>query len=219
MTEHKHYSRRRFLKIAGGTVLAAVAVGSGLIVAGTRQPAIDFPETTYTGGDTMAKNILVAYASKCGSTAGVADAIGKTLQKQGASVDVRLTKNVTDVSPYQAVIIGSAIRMGSWLSDAKKLVQTQQQVLKGIPIAYFSVCMALEEDTPENQQKALAYMDPIREIVEPTAVAAFAGAMVYDKLSFIDRLIITKMIKVAEADHRDWDAIQAWAEDFYSAMG
>jgi menaquinone-dependent protoporphyrinogen oxidase len=218
MTDRKNPNRRQFLKVAGGAVLATAAVGGGLIAAGTRQPAVELPETTYTGENSMSKNILVAYASKCGSTAGVAEAIGKTLQQQGASVDVRLAKNVTDVSPYQAVIVGSAIRMGGWLGDAKKLVQTHQQALKGIPTAYFSVCMTLEKDTPENRQKALAYMEPIRELVEPTSVAAFAGAMVYDKLSFIDRLIITRMIKTPEGDFRNWDAIQTWTEEFQTVM-
>jgi menaquinone-dependent protoporphyrinogen oxidase len=212
MTDQKTPNRRRFLKIAGGAVLATAAVGSGLIAVGTRQPVVEFPETTDTGGNTMSKKILVAYASKCGSTAEVADAIGKTLQQRGFSVDVRLTKNVTDVSAYQGVIVGSAIRMGSWLSDAKKFVQTHQQALKNIPTAYFSVCMALQEDTPDKRKTALAYADPIRALVEPVVVGAFAGKMAYTKLSFIDRLIITKMVKTPEGDFRNWETIQRWTE-------
>lgn len=219
MTDQKLLKRRRFLKITGGAVLATVAVGSGLIVTGTRQPAIDFLETTDTGGNTMSKKILVAYASKCGSTAEVAEAIGKTLQQQGFAVDVRLVKNVKDVSAYQGAIVGSAIRMGSWLADAKKFVQTHQQALKNIPTAYFSVCMVLQEDTPDKRKTALAYTDPIRALVEPVDVGAFAGKMAYEKLAFIDRVIITKMVKTPAGDFRNWDTIRTWAENVSSKLG
>jgi menaquinone-dependent protoporphyrinogen IX oxidase len=42
----------------------------------------------------MLNKILVCYASRAGSTGGVAEAIGKTLSESGASVDVRLMKDV-----------------------------------------------------------------------------------------------------------------------------
>jgi len=63
----------------------------------------------------MPNKILVAYASRAGSTAGVAEAIGKTLIESGAQVDVIPMKDVKDLTPYRAVIAGSAIRKSKWL--------------------------------------------------------------------------------------------------------
>ena len=48
----------------------------------------------------MSKQILVTYASRAGSTAGVAEAIGKTLAESGARVDVIPMNEVKDLSPY-----------------------------------------------------------------------------------------------------------------------
>jgi menaquinone-dependent protoporphyrinogen IX oxidase len=42
----------------------------------------------------MSDKIFVAYASRAGSTAGVAEAIGTALAESGAQVDVRLMKGV-----------------------------------------------------------------------------------------------------------------------------
>jgi menaquinone-dependent protoporphyrinogen oxidase len=213
MTDQKKLKRRRFLKIAGGAVLATAAVGSGLIVAGTRQPPIDLLETTYTGGNAMSKKILVAYASKCGSTAEVADVIGKNLQQQGFAVDVRLAKKVTDVSAYQGVIVGSAIRIGRWLPAATKFVKTHQQALSNVPIAYFEVCGELNEgETEAHQRVAESYLEPVRAIVKPVEVGLFAGKMDYSKLSFLNRLMIERFIKSPEGDWRNWDAIRTWSD-------
>ena len=57
----------------------------------------------------MSDKILVTYASRLGSTAGVAEAIGKTLKDNGAQVEVQRMEDVTDVTPYAAVVAGSAI--------------------------------------------------------------------------------------------------------------
>jgi menaquinone-dependent protoporphyrinogen oxidase len=58
----------------------------------------------------VSNKILVTYASRLGSTAGVAEAIGKTLAENGAEVEIRRMEDVTDLTPYSAVVAGSAIR-------------------------------------------------------------------------------------------------------------
>lgn len=59
----------------------------------------------------MNERILVAYATKAGSTAEVAEVIGQVLRETGATVDVLPARAVEDLTPYRAVIIGSAVRM------------------------------------------------------------------------------------------------------------
>ncbi|MCC6168651.1 MAG: flavodoxin, partial [Caldilineaceae bacterium] len=74
----------------------------------------------------MNDKILVAYASRAGSTAGVAEAIGKTLAEGGAQVDVRPMQEVKDLTPYTAVVAGSAIQGGQWLPEAIQFIQTHR---------------------------------------------------------------------------------------------
>lgn len=72
---------------------------------------------------------LVTYATRTGSTVGVAEAIAETLREHGAQVDVIPMQDVTDVTSYQAVVAGSAIQNRQWLPEANKFVQTHRSAL------------------------------------------------------------------------------------------
>jgi menaquinone-dependent protoporphyrinogen oxidase len=156
--------------------------------------------------------VLVTYATKAGSTGEVAEAIGQALCAGGAAVvvDVKPVKEVSDVSGYSGVVVGSAIRMGRWLPEAVKFVESQKAALAVMPVAYFQVSGFLKEDTPENRQEAATYLGAVRALAEPVSEGLFAGKMDYSKLSFFDRTI-AKIVGSAEGDWRDWDAIRAWA--------
>jgi menaquinone-dependent protoporphyrinogen oxidase len=200
--------RRRFLK-AGGTAAGALLVGGGGVWVAS-SPRIEFPEPSYPGTKAVGDKVLVAYASKAGSTAEVAGAIGKRLADTGLAVDVRRARNVRSVDGYAAVIVGSAIRAGHWLSEAVSFVKTHKEALATRKTAFFTMCMTLRQDTPEHREKVAAYLKPVRDILEPDKIEFFAGKMDYGKLALAPRLIVRGM-KVAEGDFRNWDAISSWA--------
>ncbi|MHB1293955.1 MAG: flavodoxin domain-containing protein [Anaerolineae bacterium] len=158
----------------------------------------------------MAKRILVTYGSWCGSTAEVAEAIGETLRKDGSLVDVLPVTEARDLSTYRAVIVGTAIRAGHCRSDVKRFVQANAQVLGRVPVAYFTVGMAMQAGTEEDRTKTAAALNPLRSAVKPLREEYFAGAMDAGKLTFPWSVM---MNKVPQADARDWDAIRSWAED------
>jgi menaquinone-dependent protoporphyrinogen oxidase len=161
--------------------------------------------------------VLVAYASKAGTTAEVADAIGKRLAGTGLAVDVRRARNVRSVDGYAAVIVGSAIRAGHWLTEAVRFVKTHEEALATRKTAFFTLCMTLRQDTPEHRETVAAYLKPVREILEPDKIEFFAGKMDYRKLALAPRLIVRGM-KVPEGDFRNWDAIGAWADALCKEM-
>ncbi len=165
----------------------------------------------------MNEKVLVTYATRTGTTQDVAVAIGEELETKGAKVDVKNAKEVEDLTAYRAVILGSAIRAGNLMPEAIEFVKANQEKLSQIPVAYFVVCATLREDTEENRQAVAAYLDPLREMIEPVEEGLFAGAIDRSKLSFPMRLVL-KAMKAEEGDWRDWEAIRAWAAELYPAL-
>jgi len=159
----------------------------------------------------MADKILVAYATRYGSTAEVAEAIADELQKAGVAVDVLPVSEVQDLSPYRAVIIGSPIYMGKWLPEAQVFIEQNQQGLRSIPVAYFTVGLTVADGGPEVLRKAEASMDQVRMLVNPVDTGIFPGKLESSSLSFTDRTII-KLIRAKTGDFRNWEAVRSWAE-------
>jgi menaquinone-dependent protoporphyrinogen oxidase len=179
----------------------------------------------------MSNKILVAYASRTGSTAGVAEAIGQTLAESGAPVEVRLMQDVKDLAPYRAVVAGSAIHGRQWLPEAMQFMQTHQAALAQKPFAAFLVCMTLAiakrwlaecmtlamPGAGKYRQGVADWLEPVRALVRPVSEGLFAGVLDISQVpSLGDRLKFRLSVLFgvwSEGDHRDWNAIRAWAAD------
>jgi len=161
------------------------------------------------------KRILVTYATRAGSTAEVAAEIGSNLSQRGFMVDVRLVKEVSTLEGYQAIVLGSAVRMGNWLPEMVYFVKANQQVLNTVPVAVFTVHMLNTGEDETSRTARQAYLRTVRPLLNNAQEAYFSGKMDFSRISFFDRLI-AKMVKAVEADRRDWDAIRAWAEAVFA---
>jgi menaquinone-dependent protoporphyrinogen oxidase len=171
----------------------------------------------------MGNKILVTYASRFGSTAGVAEAIRKTLTESGAQVDVLPMREVKDLSQYQAVIAGSAINAGTWLPEAMQFLQTHREELNQKPFAAFLVCMTLAMRNANQYRGHVAdWLAPVRALVRPTSEGLFAGRLDIGKISsFSDRLKFRLSVLFGvwkEGDHRDWNAIRTWTENLHPLL-
>jgi menaquinone-dependent protoporphyrinogen oxidase len=165
----------------------------------------------------MNNKILVTYASRAGSTAGVAEAVGKTLTGKGLQVDVLPMQDVTDLSPYRAVVAGSAIRGQKWLPEAMQFLSDHSSELSHKPFAAFMVCITLSMANAGQYLEGLkSWMSPVRDLVHPVSEGYFAGSLDFSRLPFslnIPAMRLVVMFGVwKEGDHRDWNAIRAWAE-------
>lgn len=172
----------------------------------------------------MSNRILVTYASRAGSTAGVAEAIAKTLTESGSQVDVLPMQDVKDLSAYRAVVAGSAIRQAKWLPEAVQFMRKHRETLVHKPFAMFTVCITLAMSNSEQYRSAVAgWVAPIRELVRPLSEGLFAGMLDFNKLPFNwDTLKLRATVALGifpRGDHRDWNAIRAWAESLKPVLG
>lgn len=163
------------------------------------------------------KKILVTYASRSGSTAEIAEAIGKTLNQHGAQVDVLSMQDVKVLSSYGAVVVGSAIRKAKWLPEAMQFVQSHRAELALKPCATFTVCITLAMSNRDQYRQAVSeWIQPVRAQVRPVSEGLFGGKLDFSKLPLtFDTLKMRLVVALGifpKDDRRDWNAIRAWAE-------
>jgi menaquinone-dependent protoporphyrinogen oxidase len=160
----------------------------------------------------MSQKILIAYATRAGSTAEIAKEIGDVLIAKGFAVDVVPVRKVRNLSPYRAVIVGSAVRAGKWQPEAVKFIARHEARLGEVPTAFFTVCITAKDKTEEACEKVSAFLAPVRAMHRPDLEGFFAGQVDLAKLGFIARMM-AKATKSPEGDFRDHAAIRAWAEE------
>ncbi len=186
--------------------------------------------------------ILVTYATLSGSTREVAEAIGKALNQNSTSIEVRPIREVRDLGAYDAVVVGGPMIMG-WHRDAVGFVHTHQRALSQKPVAYFVTALSLTRTAltgldglhvyqdpalakpPKNPRKlsfkenyatVKSYLAPAMNKaphIKPVSVGFFAGKLDYGKLNFFNRLFVQFVIGAQPGDNRNWDGIRTWASE------
>jgi len=150
--------------------------------------------------------ILIAVSSKHGSTAEIADAIGKTIREVGVEVHVMDARAVESVAPYDAVIVGSAIHMGRWMGPARDVVNTFAEALRARPVWLFSSGPLGDIVDPADAAEGVK----LAELVGARDHRVFAGSAEKRDHGVLERGILS-MVKAPYGDHRDWAAIRDWA--------
>ena len=158
----------------------------------------------------MAATILVAYVSRMGSTAEIAQAIGRELEAVGHGVDVAEMKGIDSLEGYRAVVIGAPVYMANIEKDVGHFIARHRDGLSRIPVAAFAVGIAPVDHRVGSVESVLEKLRAALDPIQPVAVTMFAGRLELARMSFVQRTM-TGLMKVLTGDFRDWDAIRAWA--------
>jgi menaquinone-dependent protoporphyrinogen oxidase len=172
--------------------------------------------------------VLIAYASRYGSTQGIAERIAATLRQQGLEVMLQAAGQAADPAGYDAVVIGSAAYYFRWMKAAAKYLRQNADSLAGRPVWLFSSGPLGTKDKDDRGRDLCVVLEPkeiaeFREAIKPKDHRVFFGVMDLGKLGFMHRLIYKlpanrdgAMFPVG--DFRNWDAIEAWASNIAETL-
>jgi menaquinone-dependent protoporphyrinogen oxidase len=157
--------------------------------------------------------VLVAYATKHGSTAEVAGDIAAELRERGLEVELAAARDVEDLEGYSGVVLGGAIYMGRWHHDARRFLGRNRRALAEVPVAVFGMGPLTTSDGDVQQaqrqlDRALAGIHGL----QPAKVAIFGGVVDPSKLRF-------PFNQMDATDARDPEAIRAWADEVADLVG
>jgi len=160
--------------------------------------------------DGMAR-VLIAFASKRGSTAGIADAIATTIREAGHVVDCQPADGVKNLGPYDAVVLGSAVYMKRWRGDAKHFLRKHSGELAQTPFWVFS-SGPIGDPTGDPDP---SWSEPPRVIERAEALGlkghtVFGGCLPADPKGPIERSML-EHTPPEYRDRRNWDEIRQWA--------
>jgi menaquinone-dependent protoporphyrinogen oxidase len=123
--------------------------------------------------------VLVAYASKHGSTQEIAERIAEKLRQLGKEAEARPVDAVADPGNYEALVVGSAVYYGSWLKEATEWVRRTQAVLAQRPVWLFSSGpLGTELKDAEQQPKEMA---EFQQAIRPRDEQIFFGALDHNR--------------------------------------
>jgi menaquinone-dependent protoporphyrinogen oxidase len=183
--------------------------------------------------------ILIAYVTNSGSTAEVAQLIAREIGQTGAQVDVLPIEEVSDLSSYQALVLGAPMILG-WHRKALAFIRKQRVALQQLPLAVFVTCMSLtrspetsiqgvpvfvDENLPqpprdpghlafkERYSLVSNYLRPILRAcpVKPVSIGIFGGRLDFGHMQWWAMIFVILILQAQAGDKRNWPAIRAWA--------
>jgi menaquinone-dependent protoporphyrinogen oxidase len=177
--------------------------------------------------------VLVAFATKAGSTKGIAEFIGEKLRGRGMQVDVLEAASIRDAGGYDAYVVGSAVYMFHWMKEAKQFLSNNKKSLAGKPVWLFSSGPVGKSRTNPKGQDLLDVavsgpkeLDELVGLVSPRDHRIFFGVLDASKLTgatgFMYRMVRRSEAareSMPEGDFRDWKEIEAWVDDIAKALG
>lgn len=124
-----------------------------------------------------------------------------------------------DLSRFDKIVIGASIRYGKHNKKVFDFVRSNNETLKKIPSAFFSVNVVARKNnksTPETNPYLLKFLKSVDW--KPSLVEVFAGKIDYSKYRAFDRLVIRLIMYMTNgptnpntvADFTNWERVRTF---------
>lgn len=169
------------------------------------------------------KSVLVAYDSKHGSTADVAEKIGTVLCENGFRVDMRPALNVADISPYDAIVIGSPIYYATFLPGALKFLERHRNILAVKPVAVFVTSTSVDKETGMVDKNLLRLISssvlnkfPEIKILEP--IGLMPGKFYFKEIFPVEVVNFKQAGYEEKGDLINYEFVRTWTEEIAALL-
>ena len=173
--------------------------------------------------------LLVAYSSRYGQAAKIAEHVAGLAGRRGhqvAVMDVASEPAGLYVEDHDAVILGASIHVARHETAATRFVQRYGGFLARVPSAFYSVSLAASGRTPEDAKAAQDYVDAFLGATgwTPASTATFGGALPYSRYGFVVRLLMKRIARSHGLDTdrdlelTDWQAVEAFTDRFLDGL-
>jgi menaquinone-dependent protoporphyrinogen oxidase len=157
--------------------------------------------------------VLVAYATKHGSTREIAEAIAAVLRDEGIDGEARPAADGRGLAGFGAVVLGSGLYSATWLREANRFVRVHRAALEAVPVWLFS-------SGPLDRSAEHTEIPMTKNVVD-----AIDGLVIRGHRTFGGRLredspeVAAGILATHHTgDFRDWAAIRAWAREIAAAL-
>ena len=138
----------------------------------------------------------------------MAERIAAALTARGLEAEAR----PVEVGAYDAVVLGSAVYVGRWLSEARRFAESNAATLATMPVWLFSSGPLGKVASAEPADAAtLAVLTGAREH------RVFSGRLERSRLGSAERLVV-RMVRAPSGDERDWASVERFAADIATAL-
>ncbi|MBS1888022.1 MAG: flavodoxin domain-containing protein [Actinobacteria bacterium] len=160
-----------------------------------------------------AMTVLVVYASRHGATAGIAARLARRMVDCGITAEARRVDAVATLDGYDAIVLGAPVYDQRWPPEAGQFVSAHAEALAARPLWLFSVG-SFGDTKP--LIGALTHREPrdieaLRATLRPREYRVFQGVVEKGQWPFWSRGLF-HLFGGRLGDHRDWEQIEAWAE-------
>jgi menaquinone-dependent protoporphyrinogen oxidase len=184
----------------------------------------------------MAK-VLVVYGSRHGGTQGIAERIARVLTTEGLDAQVEAADRVHDIGAPDAVVIGSAVYMGSWLKEPVGFVERHAAELAARDVWLFSSGPIPNPARPSSDPEHMdafgpmdgpgsggrKKLDELIALTHPRGHKVFLGVFDPNDAPKAMSERLARMLPAVKkilptGDFREWDVIEAWALEIATAV-